>query len=162
MDLNDFGNLDMLSQLVERKEEELPPEVVELLTNHKELTTSKQYERYQRQYHEFCKEKKLEPISEPALLGFFASRIHRGYAASTMWAMYSAIAEFYLISTGQKMTIFPRIQVMLKKYQAEAPPPKKANVFSESQMEEILYGQILSEPMNLARKWLGFSRILGH
>ena len=43
----------------------------------------------------------------------------------------------------QKLQVFPRIQTMLKKYQAASPPPKKAKVFNDAQMEQILYGRCM-------------------
>ena len=138
--------------------EGLDPEVIEMLQGHKESSTYLQYARHQKNFLKFCETRQVEPLSEPALLNFFGTCV-QDYAPSTCWSIYSAIAHWYLLETGQKLQVFPRIQTLLKKHQSDRAPPKKAKVFEPDTIEKILFGPIHTETHNLSKKMvavLGF------
>jgi len=131
---------------------DLSPDVAALLSTHKEADTQRQYTRYKERYLTFCTERGSQPLCEISFLNFFGDLIQHEYAASTLWSIYSALGHFYLLSTGKKLQEFPRIQALLKTYHAKAPAPKKASVFTEDQIETIIFGPMFSANEELVKK----------
>lgn len=105
-----------------------------------ELRPVKSAKRYDTAWKDFIEYSKLDdqiPSEEHFIEYFDHLRNTKQYASSTMWSVYSMLNTNFQLMSGKKLQIFPRLQILLKSYEAGY-KRKTANVFTKAQIDQFL------------------------
>jgi hypothetical protein len=120
----------------------LPRGVVKRLKGGIKAATEKKYARDEKHFNSWLEKSELydEP-SEIAYLVYFHKLMEQKLSPGTLWNKFSGLNHAFSLKNGEKLEVkWPRIKLLLQKYEADNPKKKQAPAFEEDHYGEILYG----------------------
>lgn len=123
-------------------DEATPPSIIIAADDaSKSLLPSTSRVRYERTYSDFMKwrsENTANSFSERILLAYFSGLSDKS-KPTTLWAYYSMLKSTLSLNHGIDISKYSKLISFLKR-QAEGYRPKKAQVFTEAEMKQFIFG----------------------
>jgi len=104
----------------------------------KPVKSAQKYDSAWKDFKQFTKLEDQCPSEDNFIEYFDYLKNSKKLASSTMWSIYSMLNTNFQLMSGKKLQIYPRLQMLLKSYEAGY-KRKTANVFTKEQIDSFLH-----------------------